>query len=164
MGVFDIELEEFVNSSIPYCLTFWYHMFGKNVGAMNVRLGTHALFEYRTIFTRYGDLQNKWYKAEIEGSAQISDKVMHTFFFLFFCYLTPALLIKTIWRENYQLKRSHSYPVILLNYITCYWGCPVNRHHKKMSWKFRNGDMTFNWDVINNVIVGWLALVSDYDA
>ena len=42
----------------PGCLSFYYHMYGKNMGTLNVFIGN------RTVFTESGDHGNIWIKAD----------------------------------------------------------------------------------------------------
>lgn len=57
------------------CLTFWYHMYGRTMGTLNVyALAGGALG--RPIWTKIGNQANKWINAQVtvvsKGSWQVS--------------------------------------------------------------------------------------------
>lgn len=44
------------------CLTFWYHMRGKDIGTLNVYTG---IFRRRLSWSKTGDQGNLWRKAQV---------------------------------------------------------------------------------------------------
>ena len=69
--------EQIIENNSTYCLTFWYHMFGKYSGIITVRTGNDPSSRGgKTIFIRNGNLQNKWYKAEVQRVGDADNKVI----------------------------------------------------------------------------------------
>ncbi|KAH3887707.1 hypothetical protein DPMN_011726 [Dreissena polymorpha] len=46
------------------CLTFWYHMYGLNIGQLNVYAGTPTSLG-TAIWNLYGNQGNRWLKAQV---------------------------------------------------------------------------------------------------
>ena len=73
--IFELD-EDITENNMTYCLTFWYHMFGKYSGIITVRTGNDPSRFGTTIFIRNGNLQNKWYKAEVQRVGDADNKVI----------------------------------------------------------------------------------------
>lgn len=53
------KLELSIPGSGPFCLAFFYHMYGSSMGTLNVFDG------HQNAFTKNGDQGNNWIKAEV---------------------------------------------------------------------------------------------------
>lgn len=57
------------------CLTFWYHMYGSNVKALNVYL-RFATTVGKPIWTHTGTLSNKWYQSQVDIQGNATYEIM----------------------------------------------------------------------------------------
>ncbi len=56
-------------------VSFWYHMFGANMGTIQLQIDSSGLGNYTTIWTKSGDQGNSWQRAKVNLSAY-DDKVV----------------------------------------------------------------------------------------
>jgi len=62
------------------CLGFWYHMYGPNIGTLNVYASSASTGLGTPVWTLYGDQGNTWNKAQVTVQTttpyQVPDKTM----------------------------------------------------------------------------------------
>ncbi|XP_050391165.2 MAM and LDL-receptor class A domain-containing protein 2 [Patella vulgata] len=66
-----IESPEIIQSTSTQCLSFWYHMYGEDMGDLNVYIKTNQTGLGDAVFTRAGDQGNVWKRSYVNVS-QIS--------------------------------------------------------------------------------------------
>lgn len=78
-----------LNSSLDYCLSFWYHMHGNDPGKLEVRTDKSS----NVLWFREGDFSNRWLHGEVFLEADSSNNAYYVsdiFFLLFFTFISTA--------------------------------------------------------------------------
>ena len=66
------------NATDPSCFTFWYHMYGKDIGNFMVNKVDTRTQDKSTLFSKFGSQTNHWNYGEVQMEAN----GMHEFYFL----------------------------------------------------------------------------------
>ncbi|XP_071492659.1 MAM and LDL-receptor class A domain-containing protein 1-like [Diadema antillarum] len=68
------------NTNEPYCLTFWYHMYGNTINTLNVIMADTMGYSTYTLYSMYGEQGDMWQRAKslILQSDPVSKKILLT--------------------------------------------------------------------------------------
>ncbi|XP_071503079.1 MAM and LDL-receptor class A domain-containing protein 1-like [Diadema antillarum] len=54
------------NTNEPYCLTFWYHMYGNTINTLNVIMADTMGYSTYTLYSMYGERGDMWQRAKVD--------------------------------------------------------------------------------------------------